>query len=235
MRTELEEKDLNECSRAGELMAWLYGEASPDELEDLQRHLRGCVQCRTEAESFGKIRQSLMAWRDESLGAEPVSSTLPSQVPQKQSAAAAIRQFLDLSPLWMKGAVGFAALVVCLLATLSVVRMRQTIPAISPAARRYSEQEVASLVEQRAQQRFAELQAAAKRTPTSATSSESGAPHKLDGRPNLAVQVAKRSNGSRRPLTKQEREELAADLRLTEPDGDDLDLIGDRLTRPPDE
>lgn len=223
-----------QCDRAGDLMAWLYGEASPNEAQSLQRHLQDCKECSENAKSFGAVRQSLVAWRDESLGSfVPASASTYEQVPQRRSAVAAIRQFFDLSPLWMKAAVSFAAIVFFLLATFSVMRMQQSSQPNTQPGRVYTEQELASLVEQRAQQKLEELQARARETATPEKSEQT--PQVIKERINRragAVQVAKVTTGVRGPLTRQEREQLAADLRLTEPDDPELDLIEDRITRP---
>jgi anti-sigma factor RsiW len=59
------------CERAGELVTYLYGEASPDEAEVLRRHLTGCAVCRDELAAFGGVREAVGAWRAEALGSLP--------------------------------------------------------------------------------------------------------------------------------------------------------------------
>src|SRR6185295_15393047 len=85
-----------------------------------QTHLQQCNSCREEAASFGVVRESITAWRDEALAgfvASPVTTT-----PQKKSALAALRQFFDLSPLWLKGATAFAAVTFCVLVGVVLFR-----------------------------------------------------------------------------------------------------------------
>src|SRR4051794_35363486 len=95
------------CERESDLIAFLYGEAAEREARDFQLHLQQCSTCREEAASLGVVRESITAWRDEAL-AGFVSTPVTTQ-PQQKSALAALRQFFDLSPLWLKGATAFAA------------------------------------------------------------------------------------------------------------------------------
>src|SRR4051794_37281187 len=89
------------CERAMDLIAFSYNEADEQEARDFQLHLRECNTCREEAESFGVVRESIGAWRDEAL-AGFVSTPVATKTARK-SALAALRQFFDLSPLWLKG------------------------------------------------------------------------------------------------------------------------------------
>lgn len=222
-----------QCERAGDLITWLYGEASAEEAQSFQLHLNSCSQCSADAESFAGVRQSVISWRDESLPsfAHSLARTFAAE-PQKRSALAAIRQFLDLSPLWMKGAIGFATLIFALLLASSVLRMRQsTTPTIQPG-RTYSEQEIASLVEERARKRVEALQAAANQDPKMVKAVEKQTSVKRSTEFVRTSQVAKVKSITRRPLTQEERDQLAADLRLIESEDPELDLIEDRITRP---
>ena len=236
MRTDLERnemEDAQQCERAVDLIAWLYGEASAEEAQSFQLHLNSCSQCSADAESFAGVRQSVISWRDESLPsfAHSPERTFAAE-PQKRSALAAIRQFLDLSPLWMKGAITFATLIFALLLAFSALRMRQpTMPSIQPG-RTYSEEEVASLVEERARKRLQELQAAANPAPTIVKPIEKKPSVKRIPEFVRTNQVAKGKSSTRRPLTQEERDQLAADLRLIEPGDPELDLIEDRIARP---
>ncbi len=108
------------CERASDLIAFLYGEADEHESRDFQLHLRHCSSCREEVASFGVVRESITAWRDEAL-AGFVSTPVVTQ-PQTKSALAALRQFFDLSPLWLKGATAFAAATFCVLVGLVIFK-----------------------------------------------------------------------------------------------------------------
>lgn len=222
-----------QCERAADLINWLYGEASAEEAQSFQLHLKSCHQCSADAESFAGVRQSVISWRDESLAsfAHSPAGTLVVE-PQKRSALAAIRQFLDLSPLWMKGAVGFATLLLALLLAFSVLRMSQSTSPIIQPGRTYSEQEVAALVEERARKRLQELQASANQDPKIVKPVEKQPSVKRIPEFVRTNQVAKVKSLTRRPLTQEERDQLAADLRLIEPEDPELDLIEDRITRP---
>src|SRR5262245_28248978 len=127
------------CERAPDLIAFLYGEAGEHEARDFQLHLQQCSSCREEAASFGVVRESITAWRDEAL-AGFVSTPVTAQ-PKTKSALAALRQFFDLSPLWLKGATAFAAVAFCVLAGLALFRNNNPQVSANPGAV-YTEQDV---------------------------------------------------------------------------------------------
>ena len=108
------------CERAPDLMAFLYLEMDERETREFRLHLQQCASCREELASFGVVRESISAWRDEALGGF-VSTPLVT----KKSAFAALRQFFDLSPLWLKAATGFAVIAFCVLAGLLFVNTRR--------------------------------------------------------------------------------------------------------------
>src|SRR6266550_6219601 len=130
----MQEVDAPSCGRENDLVAFLYGELSDVENESFDSHLHTCRICQRQTSDFRSIRESVVAWRDESLGRAsvtvPETSTLINQ--DKGSALAALRAFLDLSPLWMKGAVGFAAILFCIFTALTVAHLRNT-PAVTAA------------------------------------------------------------------------------------------------------
>src|SRR5215212_2582577 len=112
-----ETKNSHDCERGPDLIAFLYDEADEREAREFQLHLQECSACRGEVASFGVVRQSITTWRDEAL------SGFVSSAPAKtKSALAALREFFDLSPLWLKGATALATLTFCLLAGLAVVK-----------------------------------------------------------------------------------------------------------------
>src|SRR5678815_4170426 len=104
------------CERAEDLMSFLYGESNDAEARDFEGHFKFCRVCAEELASFGHVREAIGIWKEDTL-----NNLVPSQVvaPVRQkSALVALREFFNLSPLWMKGAIGFAAVVFCALVIL---------------------------------------------------------------------------------------------------------------------
>ena len=100
------------CERCDDLISFLYDELGEREARDFQKHLAGCASCSTQLDSFKDVRSNVVAWRDQSLGSTllPARAEFGIRQTEKQSALAAIRQFLNLSPLWFKGAIAFASI-----------------------------------------------------------------------------------------------------------------------------
>src|SRR5436190_15689914 len=94
------------CERGEDLVSFLYGEISQPEAQDFETHLQLCRECSTEIASFRDVRESVNRWKQEALGGF-VSPRVFAQ--RKKSAFAAFQEFFALSPFWLKGAVGFAA------------------------------------------------------------------------------------------------------------------------------
>ena len=230
------------CERGNELIAFLYAEADDAYQGDFEHHMQHCGACKSAFAAFKGIRESVIAWRQESVGVvlsrSVVAETEVNPMilscfgSRKPSALAAIREFFALSPLWMKGAVAFASVLFCLFAVLATARLREAPKgSFGPNSGLYTSQEVNAMSEQLAQKRFEELEAT--------LAQPAVAPNKTPRRNSLS----QLTNGSRevaynpspktrRPLTRAEREQLAADLRLISPGDDaDLDLLGDRLNR----
>ncbi|MGH9970846.1 MAG: anti-sigma factor family protein [Pyrinomonadaceae bacterium] len=230
------------CERGNDLVAFLYGEIDQSDAPDFERHLKSCVECKRELNAFREIRESIVAWRDESLSLAPAPAVAFSEaadsptlrpVVRRRSAMAAIRQFFDLSPLWMKGAVAFASVLFCALAVLAVARLfdRQH-PVVANGEKLYTESDVAKKVDEAVQSTLRDLNA--NRKDTSAPPDEATGPKpRTEGRaPDHSSEIANDGPKARRPLTKSEREQLAADLRLISPKNEtDLDLLGDRLNQ----
>lgn len=210
------------CERADDLLSVLYGEAGEREQRDFELHLKQCANCRAEFASFALVRESIGDWRDEALSGFVSAHATP---PVKKSALAALRQFFDLSPLWLKAAVGFAAVAFCALAALAVWRSQATdkpvqVAETNPAAV-YTKEDLdravqEALANQQGEQRVDE--------PKLATVAESPKPE--------STSVAKSEPRARRPFSRAEREQLAADLRLlSSDDEEDLDQFDDRINR----
>ncbi len=205
------------CERASDLIAFLYNEAGESEKRDFELHLRECSNCGEEVASFGLVRESITAWRDEAL-----SGFVATPIASRKSALAAFRQFFDLSPLWLKGATAFAVVAFCVLAALAIVRLKTTEPAltvVNPGAV-YTEQDVNRLVKEA----LAKQENTTQPVETPAVVVISPKPKRI-AKPS---QIAK----SQRPLSQQEREQLAADLRLLSTQEDaNLNLLADRINQ----
>src|ERR1700758_2485047 len=123
------------CHRAEDLVSYLYGEASADEAQDFAQHLERCESCKAEFASFSTVRESITTWRYEALGSdvrmdaatpivsEAAASNQFEHGQKKQSARAALREFLAMSPPWLRGATAFATLLLFALALFAVSRM----------------------------------------------------------------------------------------------------------------
>lgn len=200
------------CERAPDLMAFLYLEMTGSETRAFEVHLPDCANCREELAAFGTVRQSITAWRDEAL-----SGFVSTSLPTKKSALAALRQFFDLSPLWLKAATAFAMVIFCVLVAALFVTSRKENAVTTKNGAVYTQQEVDQLIGD----------ALAKQQPPPV---QRPADEVLIANPPRQRTPKKEVTKDRRPLSRAEREQLAADLRLM-PDEDDLDLLGDRINR----
>jgi len=210
------------CERASDLMTFLYGEADERETRDFQAHLQQCNSCRDELASFGVVRESITEWRDEAL-----SGFVSTPVQQKtKSALAALRQFFDLSPLWLKGATALATVTFCMLAGLALFKSNNNhVSSTNPnPGAVYTEQDVNRIVKE-ALAKQENTKPAAETPPQPDVAVKSSKPKP---RVSSSAQFAK----NRRPLSKAEREQLAAELRLRS-SGDDttLHLLADRINQ----
>jgi len=212
------------CERAADLITFIYNEADEREAQDFELHLRECISCREEAASFGVVRESITTWRDEALAgfvSTPVTTTT-----NRKSALAALRQFFDLSPLWLKGATAFALLVFCLLVGVVIFRNRERQVLLTnqnPNAI-YTQQDVNRMVDEALAKQSSKpaVEAPPEKTEIVKNQKPKTVP------PASATQLVK----SRRPLSRAEREQLAADLRLLSAREDEpLQLLGDRINQ----
>ena len=210
------------CERASDLIAFIYNEADEREAQDFKLHLRECNSCSEEAASFGVVRESIATWRDEALAgfvATPV-------VKNRKSALAALRQFFDLSPLWLKGATAFALVTFCVLVGIVIFRNRERQVEIinhNPNAI-YTKDDVNRMVNEA----LAKQQETPKPTVETPAEQTVKSQKPKNVRPSSSTQFAR----SRRPLSRAEREQLAADLRLLSTAEDEpLHLLGDRINQ----
>ncbi|HJU91422.1 MAG TPA: hypothetical protein VJ656_00695, partial [Pyrinomonadaceae bacterium] len=182
-----------------------------------------CAGCREEVASFGVVRESITAWRDEALSG--FVSTPLAATPRKKSAIAALRQFFDFSPLWLKAATGFAVVAFCVLAAAALMNVNRinrddSAENSDPV---YTQADVDRIVKET----LAKQQSSKPPEPTIKPDIRMVRSQKPK-RVKTQTTVAK----SRRPLTRAEREQLAADLRLLSTnDESGLNLLGDRINK----
>jgi hypothetical protein len=215
----------------------LYGEAGPTDALDFRNHLQQCDACRSEFTAFNQLHGSIQDWRIEALGAS-FSPALTAAAAasdatefvhheRKLSALAALRQFFTVSPLWLRGATAFAALLLCVLAVVMVARVTRKpaeVAKVDDPQNRYSQENFQREVDKAVEQKVRELRAANNVTPPPAPTEpkfKSSVPHR-----NLVQLAVDRQPQKVRPraLNREEREQLAADLRLTLP-ADEEDLF----------
>lgn len=238
-------KDTTEttCGRNDDLIAFLYHELGEKDARDFQRHMRECARCESEVASLGEIRESIVSWRDASLSAAWSAGAVNDRqfasaaAPIRPSALAAIRKFFSLSPMWMKGAAAFASLLFCLCAVLAIayLRDRTSVVVQSPSDKIYSKQELDTEVARAVQKKADELKKQATKEQSNDVAVNSSS-RTTSNRAGQMQQAGYRmtAQGLRKPLTRQERRELAADLGLlVSRDDDDLDLVTDKLTQTP--
>jgi len=95
----------NQCGMREELMSYLYGEASSDEVARIEPHLNRCQSCRDELNAFERVRGMLQKWQLEDLPIVRVA------VEPRRSFVDALKELMSVAPLWAKiGSVAAAAL-----------------------------------------------------------------------------------------------------------------------------
>lgn len=219
--------DSSTCERAGDLVAVLYGEATEREQREFELHVKQCGECRAEFAAFAQVREAIGEWRDEALNGF-VSSPMVAAPPRK-SALAALRQFFDLSPMWMKGAVGFAVVAFCVLVVLALGRTSS--PTAEPPvvgggrAAVYTKEDVDRAVADALAKQEAVLAKAREPLVTQSPKPAVVASSSGSKSSNLAkTSGSTRAPHERRPFSRSEREQLAADLRLSSSDESDFEL-----------
>lgn len=232
-----EEMNAYACEQGDDLIAFLYDELDKVKAETFERHVRSCSSCNRELTAFRNVRQSVISWRDESLGgsfAVAPPRLAASLVSEKPSALAAIREFFRLSPVWMKGALAFATVLFCVLAGLAVLRLGITPPRSGPATAEnsaYSDHELKALVDRRVQDELSRIQNAAVQPPSTAVVTVRQSTKYPKRRLAKPTEMAGNAP-ARRPLSRTEREQLAADLRLVSLNSEsELELLDDGINR----
>jgi len=229
-------RNINErplCHRAEDLVTYLYGEAGQADEKDFVVHMQSCDACRSEFAVFQQVHDSILQWRSEALGAVSfVHDSAPAPIQtstavtptgpgleRRLSAAAALREFFNVSPLWLKGATALASIAFCLLVVFAVSRYwtkPATTIAGNPDQKVFSPTEFQAAVNHEVEKRIAEINKPPTQTVVNkATTNDQ--PRRVRKQNAAGLQLVH----SR--LTRKEREQLAADLRLL-PTSDDDDL-----------
>jgi hypothetical protein len=218
------------CHRAEDLVTFLYGESGEADALDFGRHLQQCDACRSEFTVFNQMHDSIQVWRNEALGAsfDPVVIAKPAteathfvRHERKLSALAALREFFAVAPLWLRGATAFAALLLFVLGALMVARIpRKPVETTASGGDKiYSREDLRVEVNKAVEKLRAD---SAQQNSEGTVASPEGDRRKGTKQTQLAVNQPKAVRP--RGLNRQEREQLAADLRLTLP-ADDDDLL----------
>ena len=213
-------QNLNErpvCHRAEDLVTYLYGEATAEEARDFSAHLQQCDACRAEFGVFNQVHDSIVAWRNEAIG----SVAMPPQVSanavtlaadsaqhgRKISALAALREFFAVSPLWLRGATAFAGLLLCAMLVFAISRAWQQPTPITTDNKKYTEEEFHQAVQKEVAERIAG-QNQEKREPVVITNDD------VQTKTPLVTRRTRPKTQTPNRLTRDEREQLAADLGL---------------------
>ena len=224
-------REINErpiCHRSEDLVTYLYGEATAVEAEDFSAHIEQCDACRAEHAIFTQVHDSIVAWRNEALGAivvreaqgaEPISLPITEPAafayrPRKLSALAALREFFTVSPLWLRGATAFGALLLCALLLFAVSRSwRRPINVAKEANEpKYSQQQLDQEVEKQLKERMTAL---TKENPLPVKAPPKlQQPKSIQVRSQVVINHVRSGSQRARGLNRQEREQLAADLGL---------------------
>jgi hypothetical protein len=219
------------CHRAEDLVTHLYGEASEVDARDFAGHLQQCDACRSEFGVFQQVHESILLWRNEALGSalSPAAISVESLVDsavfiqheRKLTALAALREFFSLSPLWLRGAIGFAALLLCVLGVLAISRLwsQPVRLANKETEPKYSQQDFDRAVHER----VAEIaRVNNQQTPPATVAPTTNKQTDKGNRTQLAATRVQPKTPRPRGLSRQERVQLAADLRLIPRDEDEL-------------
>src|SRR6266850_7768738 len=223
------------CHRAEDLVTYLYGEASEVEARDFTKHLQQCEACRGEFGVFQQVHDSILLWRNEALGSafSPTAVSIESTVDSKQfvqherklSALAALREFFSVSPLWLRAATGFAALLLCVLGVLAISRAwnKPVQLASDETEPKYSQQDFDKAVQKRLDE-IAKLNKD-QSSPKDIKASTNKKPADHGNQNQVAANGIKQKTPRPRGFSRQEREQLAADLRLIPRDDDELPFV----------
>jgi hypothetical protein len=221
------------CHRAEDLVTYLYGEASEIDAKDFDGHLKECAACRNEFGVFQQVHESILGWRNEALGSAfkpaslPVAAAVESaplvRHERRLSAVGALRQFFSVSPLWLRAATGFAALLLCVLAVLVISRSgnKPVQVANKTEESKFSTEQFDQAVKKQVDEKLAQLEVTQSRPKVDVSTAKKS----KDNDTRVAVNHVQPKTLRTRGLNRQEREQLAADLRLIPSRDDELPFV----------
>lgn len=217
-------ENLNErpvCHRSEDLVTYLYGEAGAAEAQDFGEHIQQCDACRAEFGVFNQVHESIVIWRNEALGTASIrqDAVIPevnfdsSRVVhgRRLSAFAALREFFTVSPLWLRGATAFAALLLLVLGLVSISRlMQKPVEVVKDNEKIYTRQDFEAEVNKQVKQKTADL--------NNNQSAPANQAVKEKPKSNVSQQLASNRSPLKasgiKSLSRKERLQLAADLQL---------------------
>jgi hypothetical protein len=228
------------CTRAEDLAAYLYNEASEGEAQDFERHTERCASCKAELAAFTQVRSNIIEWRSHALGLAQTTALGSERAPaaelskspaRKPSALAALREFFALSPVWLRAATGLASLAVCALVLFAVARIMEG-PRVVFVEKAVTvgptQADVDALVDKRVREELAARNNSEEMTPKPIA-----VPVNEQSSPTIIQSVGRTTSAQRRmiaqsrrrpaPVSTEEYEELARDLQLV-PSRDEEDL-----------
>lgn len=216
------------CHRAEDLVSYLYGEASAIEQSDFAQHLEKCDSCRAEFGSFKQLHESIVLWRNEALNDVSYAptpafavNTATTELPlreRRRSARLALREFFAISPFWLRAAMAFATLALVVLGTLALSRL------LTPVPQPKNDQAKAAADFQNAVNAEVEKRMKAGQN-NQADIAPKTPPAVAVVTPRPQATHRQLARGPRPQLTRQEREQLAADLRLVPGREDELPFV----------
>ncbi|SRR6266404_3168608 len=217
------------CHRAEDLVTYLYGEAGEVDAKDFASHLQQCEACRGEFGVFQQVHDSIGLWRNEALGSafnpavlpvESVGSTQFVRHERKLPALAALREFFSVSPLWLRAATAFAALLLCALVLLTASRSwNRTVDTEA----KHTQQQFDEAVKKRVEEQTAKFNNQQTLPVKGAVTIKKPTDNSTGGQ--ITVSRVQPKTSRSRGLSRQEREELAKDLRLIPRDEDELPFV----------
>ena len=217
------------CHRAEDLVTYLYGEATAEEAGDFSAHLQQCDACRAEFSIFHQVHDSIVTWRNEALG----SALQPAQVSanavfsadryvqheRKLSALAALREFFSVSPLWLRGATAFAGLLLCALVVFAISRTwQQPVMTVTGDEKKYTEEQFRQEVQKQVEKQIAK----SSQEKRESVVTPNGEPQP---RPIVATRRTRPRTQPANKMTREEREQLAADLGLIPGNEEELPFV----------
>jgi len=223
------------CHRADDMIGFLYGEGTKADAADFNDHMVDCASCQAEFALLTSARQAMSQWRSEVLSSawvtSPAAASYQTQTTnvaasKRVSALTAIREFFTISPLWLRGAMAVAVVLFCLIAGLFAARM------LGAPEQMYTQDEVNARVQRQLDDLKKQSEQAVVKPETVGTreTGENATPPIVPMfLPKSSVVKTATKKTSRPSLSREERQQLAADLRLetTATDDDALSFLLD--------